>query len=257
LEGENADGTSFTMKNNGPKKSNAVVVVGLYNNDKQQKIKQPDPIFKEVDELPRFPGCEGKSMSKEALMECAQKEMLTFVYTNIKYPEQARKQGVEGTVVVKFVVDKTGKITTKELVRSIGGRTGEEVLRVVGEMPNFIPGKKDGKAVSVFYHLPVKFKLADDVKEELARKKKEKENIIYHPTAPQIPIGYKDEAVTFDAITLNVFPNPVQGQLSITLQGEAKNALVTVFDVTGKEFGTLIVNVRHKGKDYQKKVIVQ
>ena len=79
---------------------------------------------------------------------------------------------------------------------------------------------------------------------------------------------------------MNVFPNPVREQMSVTLEGSAKNVLLTVFDLNGKEYfkekiqslggilhqtiplnnapaGTLIVNVRHKGKDYQKKVIVQ
>ncbi len=126
-----------------------------------------DPIFKVVDEMPRFPGCEEKPDLKEK-ESCAQAEMLNFVYTNIIYPEQARDADVQGTVVVRFVVSADGSITKPEVLRSIGGGCDEEVLRIVGEMPNWIPGKNDGKAVAVQYNLPVKFKLADEETESKA-----------------------------------------------------------------------------------------
>lgn len=85
--------------------------------------------------------------------------MLQFIYSNIKYPAIARENGVEGTVYVKFVVEKDGKITNAEIVRDIGAGCGQEALRVVGLMPEWEPGKQRGRPVRVQFNLPVKYKL--------------------------------------------------------------------------------------------------
>ncbi len=117
-------------------------------------------IFKEVDQMPRFPGCEDVA-DKEVQKECQQKEMLMFIYKNIKYPKAARDEGLQGTNVVEFVVEKDGTISNEKLVRTIGGGTDQECLRVVRLMPNWIPGMKDGLPVRVEFKLPIKFKLED------------------------------------------------------------------------------------------------
>lgn len=85
--------------------------------------------------------------------------MLQFIYSNIKYPSIARENGVEGMVVVKFVVEKDGSITLPEVIRDIGAGCGQEALRVVSMMPKWEPGKQRGRAVRVQFNLPVKFKL--------------------------------------------------------------------------------------------------
>ena len=240
-----------------------------------------EAIYKVVDNMPLFPGCENEKKYSKAHQDCAKENLLQFIYTNIKYPKAAQQQGIEGVVVIRFLVEKDGTTSSAEILRNIGGGTGEEALRVVNLMNEqdirWIPGQQDGQAVNVQFNLPVKFKLA---KEEPAEEKK----IIYHPDAPKLPIGYEGEATELElgsqTITLNVFPNPVREQLSVTLQGEAKDVLLSVFDLSGKEYysekiqsfggalhktidvknapkGTLIVNIRHQGKDYQKKVVVQ
>ncbi len=118
-------------------------------------------IFKEVDEMPRFPGCEDVA-DKEEQKACQQKEMLMFIYSNIKYPAEAREQGIEGVNVVQFVVEKDGSITNEKSIRTSGGGTDEECLRVVRLMPKWLPGKKDGVPVRVEFKLPIKFKLEDN-----------------------------------------------------------------------------------------------
>ncbi|MCB0705464.1 MAG: energy transducer TonB [Saprospiraceae bacterium] len=122
----------------------------------------PEPkaeeIFVAVEDMPRFPGCEDKG-SKAEKEQCAQSEMLQFIYKNIKYPPIARENGVEGTCVVRFVVEPDGEITNVELVRDIGAQCGQEALRVVEMMPKWIPGKQQGRKVRVQFNLPVKFKL--------------------------------------------------------------------------------------------------
>ena len=118
-----------------------------------------EEIFKVVEEMPRFPGCEDMLGSKKDIEDCAKKEMLNFIYTNLKYPAEARKANVEGMTVVQFTVKKDGSIADAKVVRDIGAGTKEEVLRVVNSFPTWKPGKQRGIAVNVQYTLPVKFKL--------------------------------------------------------------------------------------------------
>ena len=82
-----------------------------------------------------------------------------YLAENIQYPEQAKTDGVQGRVMVRFVVEKDGSITGAEVLRGIGGGCDEEALRVVNEMPNWTPGKQNGEAVRTQFNLPVVFKL--------------------------------------------------------------------------------------------------
>ena len=77
---------------------------------------EEEEIFKVVEDQPSFPGCEDIS-DKAEKKKCADEKMLQFIYGNIKYPAIARENGVEGMVVVKFVVEKDGSITQAEVVR--------------------------------------------------------------------------------------------------------------------------------------------
>lgn len=117
---------------------------------------EPD-FFKVVEEMPTFPGCESKPKAERK--KCADEKMLQFIYKNIKYPAIARENGVEGMVVVRFIVEKDGKITDAHVVRDIGAQCGNEALRVVGMMPKWNAGKQRGRPVRVQFNLPVRFKL--------------------------------------------------------------------------------------------------
>ena len=122
-------------------------------------------IFKVVEEMPRFPGCEDQGLSDKALDDCAKNKMLEFIYTNIKYPATARLNKVQGMVVVQFIVNEDGKVSDFKIVRSIGGGCDEatlDMLHTMADTHTWIPGKQRGKAVKVLYTLPVKFKLHDD-----------------------------------------------------------------------------------------------
>ncbi len=122
-------------------------------------------IFKVVEEMPRFPGCESLPTMAEK-KACADKKMLEFIYANISYPSIARENNIEGTVVIRFVVDKDGNVGDAEIIREIGGGCGEEALRIVqlmGKLPQkWIPGKQRGRPVNVYFTLPVKFMLKVD-----------------------------------------------------------------------------------------------
>ncbi len=85
---------------------------------------------------------------------------IKFLQSNIKYPEDALKVGIQGTVFVTFVIQSDGAVTHVKILRGIGGGCDEEALRVVKMMPNWIPGMDNGKKVTVQFNLPIKFALA-------------------------------------------------------------------------------------------------
>jgi TonB family protein len=131
-----------------------------------------EEIFKVVEEMPRFPGCEDEG-SRDEKENCAKQKMLEHIYKNLKYPKADKDNGIEGMAVVQFVVSKTGEIRDVKMVRSLSSTADAEVVRVTQAMnelsQKWTPGIQRGQAVNVMYTLPVRFKLQD--------KEVEKENI--------------------------------------------------------------------------------
>lgn len=120
-------------------------------------------IFVVVEDMPRFPGCEDFPGDNKMKKACSDKKLMDFIYTNIHYPSVARENGVEGNVVVQFVVNTDGSVTDYKVIRDIGGGCGEEAVRVVSLMntlsEKWIPGKQRGCPVRVMFTLPIRFKL--------------------------------------------------------------------------------------------------
>lgn len=104
-----------------------------------------DKVFQFVEEAPSFPGGEEK--------------LFEYLNKNIKYPRIANENNIQGRVYVTFVVDKEGKVTEAKVLRGIGGGCDEEALRVVKNMPEWKPGRQNGRSVKVQYNLPVVFNL--------------------------------------------------------------------------------------------------
>jgi len=104
-----------------------------------------DTPFVVVEDMPVFPG--GLSA------------LYRFIGENIKYPQVAKEVGIQGTVFVRFIIERDGSVSNAELLRSIGGGCDEEALRVVNSLPKWTPGMQMGKPVRVSYNLPVKFTL--------------------------------------------------------------------------------------------------
>lgn len=99
----------------------------------------------EVEQMPSYPG--------------GQKALMTYLSDNIKYPEEAVKKGIEGRVLIKFIVEKDGTISNVEVAESVNPLLDKESLRVVRSMDNWIPGKQNGKPVRVLWHIPISFRL--------------------------------------------------------------------------------------------------
>ncbi|NND94856.1 MAG: energy transducer TonB [Flavobacteriales bacterium] len=102
-----------------------------------------EEIFTIVETMPSFPGGE--------------KAMFEYLGKNTKYPTLAKESGIQGMVVLTFVVEKNGEITDVKVLRGIGGGCDEEAIRVVKNMPKWSPGKQRGKPVKVQYNLPYRF----------------------------------------------------------------------------------------------------
>ncbi len=125
-----------------------------------------EEIFKVVDQMPRFPGCEDMKATDQVKQKCAQEKLLEFIYKNITYPKAAKIKQIEGMAVAQFVVDKSGAIRDVKVIRDIDGMFAAEVTRVVSSMPDWKPGSQRGNPVSVLYTLPVRFKLNDEDKKK-------------------------------------------------------------------------------------------
>ncbi len=80
-----------------------------------------------------------------------------YLRKNLVYPAQAKKEKASGRVILKLIIDKTGKVTDVQMLRDIGGGCGDEAVRVVKAMPDWKPGMQNGQPVNVYYTLPVSF----------------------------------------------------------------------------------------------------
>ena len=120
-----------------------VVQVVEVPNDKP--VIQEGEIFTVVEEMPQFPGGMGESMK--------------FLAQNIKYPAVAQQAKIEGRVIVQFLVKENGKVADIKVMRGVSPELDAEAMRVVGLMPDWIPGKQRGKAVAVKYTMPIMFRL--------------------------------------------------------------------------------------------------
>lgn len=142
------------------------LVTGLWAQEETPEQEVGDTtIYKVVEEMPRFPGCEQLDTTIAVKAQCAQQSLLNYVYSNIVYPLEARQNGNEGQVVVNFVVEKDGSVSSPNIVKDIGGGCGLEVLRVINLMNQqglrWTPGKMNDEVVRTRFNLPVRFKLEE------------------------------------------------------------------------------------------------
>jgi periplasmic protein TonB len=111
----------------------------------QQVKKDSEEVYTVVEKMPIYPGGEDS--------------LYAFLGRNMKYPVVAQENGIQGKVVVRFVVQKNGSVGNVEIVRSINPSCDKEVIRLVNSLPKWTPGSQDGKLVPVWYTMPVIFKL--------------------------------------------------------------------------------------------------
>lgn len=110
------------------------------------QVAEVEEPFAVVEQMPEFDGGE--------------RALMNFVNANIRYPSIALENGVSGMVIVRFVVDKEGRVSNGTVLRGIGSGCDEEALRIIKKMPPWKPGKQGGRAVPVWFTLPIRFTLA-------------------------------------------------------------------------------------------------
>ncbi len=124
-------------------------VVRVHKDEIIVEEKKPEPkkdeIFTAVEQMPQFPGGEA--------------ELYKWISSHIKYPTMAAENNIQGRVTVRFVVKEDGSIGRVEVLRGKDPDLDKEAQRVVKTLPKFIPGKMNGRAVQVWYTLPINFKL--------------------------------------------------------------------------------------------------
>jgi tonB family C-terminal domain len=104
-------------------------------------------VYDIVEQMPSFPG--------------GLEELYKWIDNNVQYPAVARENGIEGRVILKFIVEKDGSLSDSTVIHSVHPMVDREALRLVGQMPKWNPGKRAGIPVRVRYCLPIKFKLGE------------------------------------------------------------------------------------------------
>ena len=106
---------------------------------------ESDKVFEVVDEMPSFPGGQGA--------------MYDFIARNIQYPKVAEENGVQGRVIVTFIVKKDGSLSDVRVAKSVDPALDKEAVRLVESMPKWNPGIEKGQYVNVKFTLPVTFRI--------------------------------------------------------------------------------------------------
>ena len=148
---------------------------GCYNNTLTIKVKEqwgvwengiedfdhPELYFKKPENSPLFSAECVALETEEERKKYSEKASLMQLYRNIKYPPYARENGVQGSVVIQFIINTKGDVEDVQVAKSIGGGCDQEALRVVREklMKWHQPGRQDGMAVNTIFYLPIRYRL--------------------------------------------------------------------------------------------------
>ncbi len=134
-----ADEAQIEVKN-----EEAVEVIEVIKEEVQEEEAEPEPFYV-VEEMPMFPG--------------GDKEIINYISANVVYPEVAKENNIQGRVIVKFCVTKTGGVDQVSILKGVDPELDAEVVRVVKTLPPFKPGKQGGVPVPVWYTVPILFQL--------------------------------------------------------------------------------------------------
>jgi protein TonB len=110
-----------------------------------QEEEAPAEVFVVVEEMPSFPG--------------GDTELMKFIYDNIQYPEIAKENNIQGRVIIRFCVTYKGGVDQVQVLKGVDPALDNEAVRVIKMLPTWRPGKQGGKAVNVWYSVPVTFQL--------------------------------------------------------------------------------------------------
>ena len=126
-------------------KKDEVVEIKQVIIEEEEEEEEIEEVFMVVEEMPEFPG--------------GMQKLMKYFSDNVRYPVVAAENGIQGRVIVQFVVNQDGSIVDPVVVRGVDSHLDKEALRVIQMMPKWKPGKQRGKAVRVKYTVPVMFRL--------------------------------------------------------------------------------------------------
>ena len=179
-------------------------------------------VFDVVEEMPQYPG------GPQALFE--------FLSQNVQYPKEAAKAGIQGRVIVTFVVEKDGSICESKVVKSVDPSLDAEALRVINAMPNWKPGKQNGKVVRVKYTVPLSFNF-DGV-----GKKENDIKIVESPNLEGYTLKVDGENMNISMLK-EISPDKIR---SITTDRSKKTVSVTTYKKSATQF---IVHFLHSARE--------
>lgn len=133
--------TFYALSSNSYEEANEIT----FDKIEADSIQKNNNIYEAVEQMPYFPG--------------GGPEMIKFIRENIQYPASAKEYGIQGRVILRFVVTETGTIENITVLRSLDPACDKEAIRLLKSMPKWIPGKQNGENVSVYYTLPIVFRL--------------------------------------------------------------------------------------------------
>jgi periplasmic protein TonB len=122
-----------------------MVIAGSCKSEKKPAAAMESEPLEVAEEMPQFPG--GDST------------LLAYIANNTIYPEEAKKNGIQGRVMVRFCVTEKGNVARVSVLKGTNPELDAESVRVVKTLPRFTPGRQDGKDVSVWYTLPITYAL--------------------------------------------------------------------------------------------------
>lgn len=220
-------------------------------------LAQDDETLIHVDVLPYFPGCEEFAKDPEAKRTCSNNNLVKFISTTLKYPEEAKAQGIAGTVIVSFVVKKDGSIKDAFILKDIGGGCGEQALAVIAQMPLWKAGINKNQKVNVKLNLPIKFSFSGqgttskyrllwgEIKGKTITRKEIKKNLLNsiairgpygeNIQATEVIVAYERKKKFLDAVGQNKMDDAQRWVLK-----KARNGGIITFSASIQEDGKFI-----------------
>ena len=213
----------------GDKGVNGVVEIYTKGYKKQEEVKEQLPLdqsltetaapLKTVDQMPLFPGVNPTEGTVAGRKATSDQRMLEYIYSNLKYPKEAKQAGADGTVLLSFTVTKEGIMEDLKVVKAPSSSLGKAAYVALNSLEGtWTPGMAKGKAVATELTIPIKFKLDTD------NKQTETPNTRIPSSAAQLELG-----------NFNLTPNPNNGEMLVNFQSTASPVLIQVFDVNGQE----------------------
>ena len=169
-------------------------------------------IYSCVEQMPQFPGGE--------------KALMKYLQSHVNYPPMAAENKIQGCVVVRFIVDETGKVSDVTVIHSADYYLDRETVRVCKSLPKFTPARHNGQPVSVWYLLPVTYKLLDTAADSVA---------------------IDGQAYSFEELYAKQHPD------SVNLDGSLPEVLVTGYYKSATKYGAIYVGsgLKEQKKEYE------